>query len=60
MQKILLIGVGTMGREHATSYYSMEAVEVVGIVDVRKDQAEKTIGQHQTKIFSTLEEAVKL
>jgi predicted dehydrogenase len=59
MQKILLIGAGTMGMEHATSYYSMDTVHLIGIVEVRKEQAEKIIGQHDTKIFQTLEEAVK-
>jgi predicted dehydrogenase len=59
MQKILLIGAGTMGMEHATSYYSMDTVHLIGIVEVRKEQAEKIIGQHDTKIFQTLEEALK-
>ena len=54
MQKILLIGAGTMGMEHATSYYSMKDVHVVGIVDIRKEQAEHIIGQHDTKSFSNL------
>ncbi|WP_045523007.1 Gfo/Idh/MocA family protein [Neobacillus niacini] len=58
MQKILLIGAGTMGREHATSYYSMEDVHLVGIVDLRKEQAEQIIGHNDTKIFQTLDEAV--
>ncbi|OCA86119.1 dehydrogenase [Bacillus sp. FJAT-27225] len=59
MQKILLIGAGTMGMEHAASYYSMEDVHLAGIVDFRKEQAEQLIGEHDTKIFSTIEEAVK-
>lgn len=58
MQKILLIGAGTMGMEHATSYYSMENVHLAGIVDLRKEQAEQIIGNHNTKVFQTLEEAV--
>jgi UDP-N-acetylglucosamine 3-dehydrogenase len=58
MQKILLIGAGTMGMEHATSYYSMEDVHLVGIVDLRREQAEQIIGKNDTKVFQTLEEAV--
>lgn len=58
MQKVLLIGAGTMGMEHANSYYAMENVHLVGIVEVRKEQAEKIIDQHDTEIFQTLEEAV--
>ncbi|MEH7114356.1 Gfo/Idh/MocA family oxidoreductase [Neobacillus niacini] len=58
MQKILLIGAGTMGMEHANSYYSMEDVHLVGIVDLRREQAEQIIGENDTKIFQTLEEAV--
>ncbi|MEH7246796.1 Gfo/Idh/MocA family oxidoreductase [Neobacillus niacini] len=58
MQKILLIGAGTMGMEHANSYYSMEDVHLVGIVDLRREQAEQIIGEYDTKIFQTLEEAV--
>ncbi|WP_251552231.1 Gfo/Idh/MocA family protein [Neobacillus muris] len=59
MRRILLIGAGTMGMEHAAHYYSMEDVHVVGIVDVRTEQAQKIIGQHDTKIFSSVEEAVE-
>ncbi|WP_042462015.1 Gfo/Idh/MocA family protein [Neobacillus dielmonensis] len=58
MQEILLIGAGTMGMEHAASYYSMEDVHLAGIVDLRKEQAEQIIGQHDTKLFQTLDEAV--
>lgn len=58
MQNVLLIGAGTMGREHASSYYAMDDVRVVGIVDNRKEQAEKIIGEHDTKIFQSVEEAV--
>ncbi|CEG26444.1 Gfo/Idh/MocA family protein [Bacillus sp. B-jedd] len=59
MQKILMIGAGTMGMEHAASYYAMEDVQLVGIVDLRKEQAEKIIGAHDTKVFATIEEAVE-
>ncbi|MEH7387528.1 Gfo/Idh/MocA family oxidoreductase [Bacillus sp. JJ1521] len=59
MQNVLLIGAGTMGMEHASSYYAMEDVQVVGIVDFKKEQAAQIIGDHDTKIFQTLEEAVK-
>ncbi|MEH7236012.1 Gfo/Idh/MocA family protein [Bacillus sp. JJ1562] len=58
MQNILLIGAGTMGNEHARSYYAMEDVHVVGIVDKRKEKAREIIGEHDTQIFQTLEEAV--
>lgn len=58
MQNVLLIGAGTMGMEHATSYYEMEDVHVVGIVDIRTEQAKKIIGDCDTKIFPSLEEAV--
>lgn len=58
MQNVLLIGAGTMGMEHASSYYAMEDVHVVGIVDKSKEKASKIIGDHNTKVFPTLEEAV--
>ena len=59
MQNVLLIGAGTMGMVHASAYYAMEDVKVVGIVDIRKEQAEQIRGEHDTKIFQTLEEAVE-
>ncbi|MEH7226064.1 Gfo/Idh/MocA family oxidoreductase [Bacillus sp. JJ1566] len=58
MQNVLLIGAGTMGMEHAKSYYSMDDVQIVGIVDVRKEQAEQIVNGHDTKIFNTVEDAV--
>ncbi|MFS0823272.1 Gfo/Idh/MocA family protein [Bacillus sp. 1P02SD] len=60
MQNVLLIGAGTMGKEHASSYYDMEDVRVVGIVDTRIDQAQQIIGEHDAKNFQTLEEAVNI
>ncbi|WP_059173869.1 Gfo/Idh/MocA family protein [Bacillus sp. FJAT-27445] len=59
MQNVLLIGAGTMGTEHAASYYSMDNVHLAGIVDFRKEQAAHVVGSHNTKIFETLEEAVE-
>ncbi|WP_043929652.1 Gfo/Idh/MocA family protein [Bacillus sp. EB01] len=59
MQRVLLIGAGTMGMEHAVSYYAMDHVEVAGIVELRKEQAARLVGDHDTKIFETLDEAVK-
>ncbi|MGD6876100.1 Gfo/Idh/MocA family protein [Bacillus infantis] len=59
MQNILLIGVGTMGMEHAAHYYSMKDVHIAGIVDIRTEQAQNLIEHHETRVFQTLEEAVK-
>ncbi|KKK39886.1 dehydrogenase [Mesobacillus campisalis] len=59
MQKILLIGAGTMGMEHASSYNSMENVQLAGIVDIRKERAAQLTGQHDAKIFPTMEEALE-
>jgi len=58
MQEVLLIGAGTMGKEHASAYYAMENVHLTGIVDPRQVEAKKIIGDHDTKIFASLEEAV--
>ncbi|WP_449540350.1 Gfo/Idh/MocA family protein [Ferdinandcohnia sp. Marseille-Q9671] len=58
MQNVLVIGAGTMGLEHATSYYAMKDVHVVGIVDIRTEQAKKIVGDHDTRVFQTVEEAV--
>ncbi|MEH7380162.1 Gfo/Idh/MocA family oxidoreductase [Bacillus sp. JJ1533] len=59
MQNILLIGAGTMGMVHASAYYLMKDVKLVGIVDIREEQAEQIRGEHDTAIFQTLEEAVE-
>lgn len=58
-QNILLIGAGTMGTAHANSYYSMEDVHVVGVVDLRTEHAKQMVGEKDTQIFSTIEEAVE-
>ncbi|WP_010281363.1 Gfo/Idh/MocA family protein [Bacillus timonensis] len=58
MQHVLLIGAGTMGKEHANSYYAMKDVRVVGIVDKRTEQAQEVIGDKDTIVFESIEEAV--
>jgi len=40
-----VIGVGYLGRFHAQKYQGMEGVELVGVVDTNKEQAEKVAGE---------------
>jgi predicted dehydrogenase len=44
-------GVGYLGKFHAEKYAKMEDVELVGVVDTRKAQAEKIAGKVGVKAF---------
>ncbi|MEH7115389.1 Gfo/Idh/MocA family oxidoreductase [Neobacillus niacini] len=59
MQHVLLIGAGTMGKEHALAYSSMNHVKLAGIVDLNKERAEKIRLSEETRVFQSLEEAVQ-
>lgn len=52
MQHVLLIGAGTMGKEHASAYHLMKNVKLEGIVDLNKEQAEKSDYQRKLGFFS--------
>jgi predicted dehydrogenase len=46
-----VVGVGYLGSFHAEKYARMDDVELVGVVDVDKSQAEKIAGRFNTKAY---------
>ncbi|BCO08361.1 UDP-N-acetylglucosamine 3-dehydrogenase [Desulfolithobacter dissulfuricans] len=54
MEKIRVgvIGVGYLGRFHAQKYAAMEDVDLVGVVDVNPDQAQKVARECGTQAFT--------
>lgn len=49
--KVAVIGVGRLGNEHARIYSRLPGVELVGVVDIDCQQAEKVAGQYGTAAY---------
>ncbi len=47
--RVAVIGVGALGRHHARILANMEGVNLVGVADPNRSQAETVAEQHQTK-----------
>jgi UDP-N-acetylglucosamine 3-dehydrogenase len=54
---VLVIGAGTMGTVHSNAYMAMENVNLVGIVDIRKEKADAVAGG-KVPTFTSFEEAI--
>jgi len=50
--KIGVIGVGRLGKEHARIYSKLSNVELVGIVDIDRNQAEETAKTYGVKAYT--------
>jgi UDP-N-acetylglucosamine 3-dehydrogenase len=59
MQKVLVIGAGTMGTVHTEAYAAMDHAELVGIADIQKNKADRLAVQCGTKAFESYEEALR-
>ena len=57
--KVFVVGAGTMGSVHARAYAGMADVELVGIVDVRKDVGTALAKELSTGWFASLEDLLK-
>lgn len=53
-----VIGVGHLGKEHARVYTELPGVELVGIVDIQRKQAEKIAQQYKTQYFLNYKEVI--
>lgn len=51
MIKIAIIGVGSMGQNHARIYFNDEDTELVAVADVNKEQAERIAKKYNTKVY---------
>lgn len=59
MHYLLVIGAGTMGRMHSRAYRAMKNVRLAGIIDIRRDAAEKLAQELDSQAFASLEEAME-
>ena len=57
MINVLVIGAGTMGSVHSSAYKGMDNVNLVGIVDIRKEKAEAAAGG-TVPTFTSFEDAI--
>ena len=56
--KVAVIGVGHLGKEHARVYAELPGVELVGVVDIQRKQAEKIAQQYNTQYFLNHKEVI--
>lgn len=57
--RVGLVGVGGMGGCHFYNYEKIENAELVAVCDVRKDEAEKKVGDRNIKIYTSLDKMIK-
>lgn len=58
MQKVAVIGTGTMGRVHTCAYAGIPNAEVVAICDSRMEAAEALASTHSARAFPSLGEMI--
>jgi predicted dehydrogenase len=51
-----VVGTGALGRHHARILSQLPGVEMVGIYDVRREQAEAVAAEHGCRVWDNLEE----
>ena len=59
MQRVAVIGAGTMGRTHAKAYAAIPNAELVAVCDTRLDAAEELAKAHSARAFSGIEQALQ-
>ncbi|HYK74304.1 MAG TPA: Gfo/Idh/MocA family oxidoreductase [Pseudoneobacillus sp.] len=59
MIKVAVLGAGTMGSVHADAYSKMKSVQLVGIVDVRRNVVEPLAERNETIAFSSFDEMLE-
>ncbi|WML48345.1 Gfo/Idh/MocA family oxidoreductase [Neobacillus sp. PS3-34] len=60
MIKVAVLGAGTMGSVHADAYNKMKNVEIVGIVDIRKEVGESIAKKNGTRSYVSFDEMLDL
>lgn len=58
--KVSVLGVGSLGKEHARIYAELAAagqVEFVGVFDTAPETAQRVAGKHGVRVFGAVEEA---
>lgn len=54
-----VIGVGSMGRQHARNYHEIENVDLVGISDIDEKAGKELAEKHNTRFFKDYREMLK-
>ena len=54
MQRVAVIGTGTMGRVHAEAYVRMPNAELVAVCDTSHDAAEQLAAEHSVAAFTSM------
>jgi len=57
-RRVAVIGVGYLGRFHAQKYAAMDNVELVGVIDVNGDQAQKVASECSTTAYTDYTEVL--
>ena len=52
MQRVAVVGAGNMGSVHCAAYADMKNAELVAVMDIRPDAAEKMASRHGCKFFT--------
>ncbi|MGD9331786.1 MAG: Gfo/Idh/MocA family oxidoreductase [Desulfobacterales bacterium] len=56
--RVAVIGVGYLGQYHAEKYARMEAVELVGVVDINADRAAEVAERHHTRAYTDFKDLI--
>ncbi len=59
MIKVAVIGVGSMGQNHARIYFHSDNTELVAVADPYKEQAEKVARHYNTKAYTNYREMLQ-
>jgi len=59
MLKVGVIGVGYLGQFHAEKYAQLPEVELVGVMDIKKERAKEVANRFQCIAFDSLESLLK-
>ena len=59
LPRIGVLGVGSLGKEHARIYAESAKAELVGVYDLDPHTAKKIADKCRTRVFATIEEMVE-
>lgn len=59
MTRVAVIGAGSMGRNHVRVYTEMPEVELVGVVDAKREVAEQAAGRYRVPIYTNIYEMLE-
>ena len=60
MIKVAVIGVGSMGQNHARIYFNGEEAQLIGVADINNEQAQKLAKKYNTKAYQDYKEMINI